>query len=144
MIETRNHGQLILASSYWGSEHELAGKLFVSVNAGAVRVLIPRALRGIIEECRASRYAILSRGPWPEMSLPDAVEILFEDGSQSPYALTFAPESFDLLPGEPDSGREWVVALWDSKKGRPHKALERLCHWRRVPSLPCLEPWQAQ
>lgn len=142
MIEITNHGPLILSSTFWGSPHEQAGKLFVSPNAGAIRVLIPSQHRGIIEECRQSRYAVLSRGPWPEMGLADAVEIMFEDGSDSPFALHLSPESFGGMPGEPEAGREWVVALWTAKKGRPHKSLERVCHWRRVASIPCLEPWQ--
>jgi hypothetical protein len=143
MIETVNHGPLIVSSTYWGSEYEAAGKLFCSVNAGAVRVMVPRAGRAVIEECRSSRHAVLSRGPWPEMGLVDAVEILWEDGSDSPFSLHLSNESFDLLPGEPEPGREWTVSLWDLKKGKPHKALERRCHWRRVPRIPWLRPWKA-
>jgi hypothetical protein len=116
--------------------------VYVSCNAGAIRILIPAAQRALIEECRSSQYCILSRGPWPEQRLAEAVEILFEDGTDSPFALQLSPTSFDLLPAEPEGGKEWVLALWTEKKGRPHKALERLCHWRRVPRLPCLKPWQ--
>jgi hypothetical protein len=143
-IVTENHGPLILASTYWGSEAEAAGKFWCSVNAGAVRVLVPRTDRQTISECRSARYVILSRGPWPAAGLAEAVELLFEDGTDSPFALHLAPESFDLLPAEPPPGREWVLSLWDLKKDSPHKALERVCHWRRVPKLPWLKPWGEQ
>jgi hypothetical protein len=139
-IETHNHGPLIVASSYWGSAIEAAGKFFASVNAGTIRVLVPRTQRAVIQECRAARYAILSRGPWPDQHLEEAVEVLWEDGSEAPYCWHWSPETFDALPGEPEPGRQWVIALWDLKKNAPHKAMERPCHWRRVPRLPWLEP----
>lgn len=140
IIETTNHGPLVVSSTYWGSEYDRAGKLYCSVNAGAIRVLLPGSLRRLIDECRGAEYAILSRGPWPEQGLADAVEILWEDHSDSPFALHLSPESFDLLPAEPDPGQEWVIHLWDLKKGRPHLALQRRCHWRRVPRIPWLKP----
>lgn len=143
IIEVANHGPLIVSSTYWGSAPERAGRLWCSCNAGAVRVLLPASGRRVVEECRSSKHAVLSRGPWPEMGLAEAVEILFDDGTDSPFALHLSPESFDLLPAAPEAGKEWIVSLWTAKKGRPHKALERVCHWRRVPSLPCLRPWVA-
>lgn len=142
MIVTDNHGPLIVSSTFWGSEYEQAGKLFVSVNAGAIRVMVPAGLREAINEWRGAKYAILSRGPWPAQGLQEAVEILWEDGSDNPYALHLSPESFDLLPAEPPTGRDWIISAWDLKKGKPHKALERACHWRRVPKIPWLKPME--
>lgn len=143
LIEIRNHGPLIVATNYWETPLEAAGNVFCSVNAGAIRLLVPRSHRLIINQMRCdSRYAILSRGPWPEMMLDEAVEIMLEDGSDSPFALHLSPQLFDSLPGEPAAGREWVFSVWDCKRGRPHKALERICYWRRVPQLPWMQPWQ--
>ncbi len=142
MIETVNHGPLVLSSTYWGSEVEQAGKLWVSCNANALRLLVPRTDRELIEAARQSQYAILSRGPWPEKGLQDAFEILFEDGSDSPFALHLSASSFDRLPEDPVAGQEIVVSIWDLKKGKPHKAVERRCHWRRMPSIPWLKPWE--
>jgi hypothetical protein len=142
MIITENHGPLIVSSTYWQSDLAAAGKLFVSVNAGAVRILVPPQQRELIEAARQSRYAVLSRGPWPDVGAAEAVEILFEDGSENPFALHLTPKSFDALPGEPEAGREWTVSLWTEKKGKAHRSVERICHWRRVARIPCLEPWQ--
>jgi len=140
-IEIHNHGPLILASNYWESDCERTGKIFLSPNAGAVRLLWPRSLRQAIEDMRAAQYAVCSLGPWPEQRLDQAVEILWEDGSDSPYSVHLSPASCGALPGEPAAGREWVISVWDLKKNRPHKALERICHWRRVPAIPWLKPW---
>ncbi len=142
IITIVNHGPLVLGTNYWQSELAQAGKYYVSVNAGAIRLLVPTQLRDAIDDMRAARYAIISRGPWPAMSLPDAVELLFEDESDQPFALHLSPQSFDLLPARPEPGREWVLSIWDEKKGRPHKAVERPCYWRQVPRLPWLRPWE--
>jgi len=64
MIRIDNHGPLITATDYWESEVAAAGKMIVSPNAGAIRVLIPRQLRPVLNDLRAAKYAILSRGPW--------------------------------------------------------------------------------
>ena len=141
IVTVSNHGPLITASNYWESEYAGAGKLFCSVNAGCIRLLVPPALRTLIPEIRQAEYVICSRGPWPEQGLAEAVELLLEDGSESPYALQLSPESFDVLPAEPEHGREWTLAAWDLKKGRPHKAVERRCLWRRVSRVPWLKPW---
>jgi len=139
-IVTDNRGKLIVSSTYWGSEYEKAGKVFVSVNAGAIRVMVPTTMHKAVDDWRAAKYAILSRGPWPEQSLPEAVEILWEDGSDNPYALHLPRESFDHLPSEPPAGRDWLITVWQLKEGKPHKALERTCYWRRVERLPWLKP----
>ena len=139
-ITTVNHGPLVVSSTYWGSSFEELGKLWVSVNAGAIRVLVPMSMRRIIEDMRTAKHVICSRGPWPAGGKADAMELLFEDFSDCPFSLHVGPESVDQFPGDPAPGA-WVVTVWDQKKGKPHKALERPCHWRRVDALPYLKPW---
>lgn len=130
-IRTDNHGPLITRTDYWETEYAGGGKIYCSVNAGAIRVLLPPSKYGDLASMRAAQYCVLSRGPWPEVGAPEAVEILFEDHSSAPYAIHLTAQSFDALPDEPLAGREWVVSVWTLKDGRPHKALERACHWRR-------------
>lgn len=141
LLQIINHGPLITSSNFWESDLAAAGKLFVSVNAGAIRILLPPARYPCLIDMRTSQYCVLSRGPWPAEGLPEAVEILWEDGSEAPFCLHLSPESFDMLPGQPETGREWVCSTWCLKDGRPHLALQRICHWRRVPKLPWLKPW---
>ena len=142
MIEIHNHGPLILSTNYWDSELAREGKLFVSVNAGAIRILLPPQAYGWLSDMRMARECILSRGPLPEQQEAEGIEILWDDGSDSPFALHLTAASFDLLPAEPEAGREWICSTWTAKDGRPHKSLERICHWRRVSKIPCLLPWQ--
>jgi hypothetical protein len=139
VINMHNDGPRILATNYWSSELAAAGKVWCSVNAGAIRLLLPPARLADLGDMQAAREVILSRGPWG--ACPEAVELLFDDGSDSPYALHLTPESFDLLPGEPAPDREWQLAVWIEEGGQPHLAWSHLCRWRRVPQIPCLEPW---
>jgi hypothetical protein len=141
MIQITNHGPLIVSTNYWQSEYASARKIFCSVNAGAIRVLLPPTLYGMLAEMRTGKYCVLSRGPWWQAMTREAVEIMWEDGSDSPFALHLNAESFDMLPAEPEPGRDWVCSVWTNKDGRPHRSLERPCHWRRAPKIPWMKPW---
>lgn len=140
-IAISNHGPLILSTNYWQSPLNQSGLFYCSVNAGAIRLLVPGGRTHHINDMRGAKHCILSRGPWPAMSKPDAIELIFDDNSDSPWCLYLTPEAFDMLPAEPPAGQEWVISVWTSKDGKPHKALERVCHWRRVERIPWLKPW---
>ena len=137
IIRIDNHGPLITATDYWESEYAREGKVIVSPNAGVIRCLIPPALAPVLGELRQAEYAIVSVGPWHGQP---AVEILWEDHTESPHAWHLTAQSCLMLPGDPGES-QWVITCWVSRRGVPHKALERPCHWRRVAKIPCLLPW---
>lgn len=141
VITVSSDGPWITASDYWTSEYAAAGKLYASVNAGCVRLLLPPSARSLITEIRGSAYAILSRGPWPAERLPEAVEIMWEDGTPDPYSVHLSPDSFGgALPAEPPPGQEWEIMVYDCRRGRPHMASRRRLYWRRATRLPWLKP----
>lgn len=136
-----NDGPRIVATNYWDLPAARAGKVLVSINAGAFRVLLPPALEPALADMATARECVVSRGPWPGAGLRDALEILFDDGSDSPYALHLAPESFDRLPTAENAGLAWILSAWTQpRRGVPHKALERPCYYRIVDCLPYLKP----
>jgi hypothetical protein len=140
MLQIENDGPDIRTTNYWETDPAAAGLVYASCNAGAIRLLLPPAKEPDIPDMtRGVEYVILSRGPWPAQGLPEAVEILFEDRSDSPYALHLSPESFDLLPAEPPEGREWRLGLWTAG---PRKRADLPVRFRRVQSLPWLRPWE--
>jgi hypothetical protein len=139
----KNEGKSIVDTNFWGSEMEHAGRIYCSTNAGAVRLLLPRSMLAMLDECRTADYVILSRGPWPEEGQKDAVELLFEDRTESPYAMHLTANSFDLVPGEPTAGREWSLSIWTGTNGRPEMAMQLPCKWRRSKRLPDLSPWSS-
>lgn len=63
ILEITNHGPLITGTNYFDSELAAAGKLYVSVNGGAVRVLLPPAMYGVLADMRSAKYCVVSRGP---------------------------------------------------------------------------------
>lgn len=142
MITIINDGPLIASTNYWQSPLARAGKVYCSINAGTIRVLLPPAQVVALPDIRAAQYAVLSRGPWPEMRILEAVEIMFEDGSESPYTLHLSAQSFDMFPGDPGAS-EWRLSVWiEGLTKAPELACYFTCYWRRVPRIPCLKPWR--
>jgi hypothetical protein len=140
-LTIQNHGPLILATNYWEGEFARTGKLFLTNNAGAFRLLVPPAEEQAIAEMATAKRVIVSRGPWPETGQADAFEILFDDETESPYAVHLTLVAVDRVPTDSDALKQWVFTAWTSpRRGKPHKALERPAFYRRVEKLPCLKP----
>ena len=59
LITVQNHGALILQSSYWESDLAQGGKVFCSVNAGAIRILLPPAPPWPLSRSRMSKWLML-------------------------------------------------------------------------------------
>ena len=138
-----NDGPLVVSSNYWDLPECAMGKVLLTVNAGAFRLLLPPAAEGALEDMRAAKICVVSRGPWPAAGLADALEVLFDDSTDSPYAIHTAPAASDRLPLDSDAAGEWTLTAWTRpRRGAPHLALERPCRYRRVPRLPWLRPWE--
>lgn len=141
MLTITNDGPRIASTSYWQTEHALRGALYLSINAGAFRVLVPPALEDQIPDMATATTVVISRGPWPDQQRDDAIELLFDDGSSSPYALHLAVAQVDRLPLNADAGQAWTCTVWTAG---PHgTAVERLSRpaiYRRSKRLPDLRP----
>lgn len=139
-VQTNNDGQLILQSTYWGSQMECEGFYWLSPNAGAFRLMAPGAQDENIAEMRTAMEVVISRGPWPDRNRDDGIELLFDDHSQSPFALYLAIEQCERLPAAGDAGHQFVFALWTGPT--PMKVFECACFYRLVEKIPCLQPWE--
>lgn len=135
-----NHGSLITASNFWETGAALRGRLYLSLNAGAIRLMVPDNQRARISDMRPrSKYVVVSFLPaekWREGAY--AVEWMVEDGRGDPWSCHLSPGQIDRMPLAEDVGREWIATVWDRKNGRPHKCLERPAYVQIVPSLPWL------
>lgn len=142
MLRIENHGPLITATNFWDLPEARLGKVIVSCNAGAFRVLLPVQHEPALADMATAGECLVSRGPWPAQRLADAFEILFDDGTADPFALHLSPESFaGTTPIPADAGKEWLLTVWTRpRRGKPHKALERPCWYRVVPRIPWLKP----
>lgn len=73
-IVFKNDGPHIVGTSYWTSTYAATGKLFLSWNAGAARLLVPQSCESWLTEMRTAQYVIVSVGYWYEANKKDAFE----------------------------------------------------------------------
>lgn len=140
MLTFGNKGQALIQTNYWDSDHAKAGCCFLSWNAGAARLLLPDALKPALRGMRQARYVIISRGLWAEQGGREALELLFEDKSDSPFCLHIVAEQTDRLLPEVDQGGGFPVTVWT----RGGEKLRLPGKYRIVPTIPCLEEWIEQ
>jgi hypothetical protein len=142
-ITITNHGPLITATNFWESEFAERGLAYLSVNAGAFRLMIPDAILQWISEMRpGAKHVVVSMlRPEKWVEGQHCVEWMVEDGSDTPWACQLDPRQVDRLPLPDDTTSQWIASVWDGQRGRPHKCLERPAYFRFVTELPCLKPW---
>lgn len=138
MITIENKGQRLVATNYWDSDHARAGYLYLSWNAGAARLLVPDSQKPLIREMKTGKYVIVSRGPWSDQGGRDGLELLFEDGSDAPFAVHLVADQTDRLLPEENQGGGFVVSVWT----RGGKKLRLPGKYRRVDIIPCMQPWR--
>jgi hypothetical protein len=144
ILRIENDGADISTTNYWQTTLVRAGKFYLSLNAGAFRLLVPPQHQHCVQDMRTASMVVVSRGPLTlqGQKLPDAVELLFDDGTEEPFSLHLSPGQIDHMPLDTDSARAWVCTVWTHRVGQiASKALELPCHYRRVRQLPDLRPW---
>ncbi len=132
-----NQGQKLESTNYWDSELAKRGFVFLSWSAGAARLLVPDSQKAAIRDMRAAKYVIVTRGKWQGR---DALELLFEDRSDSPYAIHLVTEHTDRLIPEQEQGGGFVVTVW-TRGGQKARLPGK---YRVVENLPCLQEWIEQ
>jgi hypothetical protein len=138
MFVIENRGQAIVSTNYWDSDHARAGLLYLSWNAGAGRLLIPDTQKALLREMRGAREVIVSRGPWIDQGAREGLELLWEDGSDSPFSVQLVTEQTDRLIPDAQQGGGFTVAAWTrgGLKGRwPGR-------YRVVERVPWLRAWE--
>ena len=96
-LRIRNDGPRIVSTNFWNLPEAAAGSL-LSTNAATFRLLVPDSQRGSLADMTTAPIAVVSRGCWTAVGRSDGIEILFDDGTDSPFALWLSVESCDRLP----------------------------------------------
>lgn len=136
MLVVNNDGAYIRETNYWETDYARRGFLYLSINAGAFRLLVPPGMREVAWEARKAEYAVITRGPW--VGRNDSFEILFEDHSDNPYSIHVVREQVDRLPLTEDEGRTDLQLLVYTRRGLEAELPAR---YRTAPQLPYLQPW---
>lgn len=139
-----NDGKDIISTNYWDSEQAQAGKFFITVNAGAFRLLVPRNQERALEDMATAKLVVVSRGAWPQQGKHDAYEVLFDDASDNPYCLHLSSEAFAGSPAATDNGRMFAFSVWVERAGQPHKVMDIMAGYRTVRKIPHMKPWKSR
>lgn len=143
LITFENDGQELLKTNYWQSEACEKGYAYLTLNAGCFRLLVPTGKGLPIDDMKTGKVVLVTRGPWPEQGKNDALELLFEDYTDSPFVLHIVSGQVDFMPrdSEQDSkGQEpkWKFAVYTEKDG---KVFEAPARYRRAEKLPYMAEW---
>lgn len=133
MITISNNGQEIIETNYWDTPNAAAGYFYLSFNAGACRVLVPDSQTATISEMQTGKLAVITRG---KLQGRDAYEVMFDDGSDSPYCIHTTTEQSDRLLPAGERG-DIAVSVW----AREGKQFEIPGKYRSGGTLPDMSPW---
>ena len=138
IITVLSDGQQLIDSNYWASDMERKGLAYLSWNAGAARLMVPKFFERWHGDMRSADHVVLSRG---SLNYHDdvAMEVMFEDGTDAPLCLIIRSEACDHLVPRSDTGPV-AFTVW-TEMGR----LLALPAWYRVVgALPDKSPLSSQ
>lgn len=138
LILIENNGQELSHTNFWDHQMAARGFLFLSWNAGSARLLVPDNQKLMIDEIRSAKYAIISVGRLNGKSGPVALEILFEDNSDSPFSVQINYEQCDRILPKSAHRSEFLMSIWT----RDGEALQMPGKYRVVDKLPYLKEWK--
>lgn len=102
-----NDGQYLTSTNFWEHELNAAGKYYFSINAGALRILIPDGLEHLVNEMRTAQSV--------ELELErerDIINIWFVDGTETPFCLSASLNSIFPTWGDGDAGKTTPVLVY--------------------------------
>jgi hypothetical protein len=132
-----NDGARLVETNYWQTDNARVGLMFLTTNAGCTRLLVPPSqVHSIPDMTRNVREVVLTRGEW--RGTPGCIEVMFEDGSSSPFCLHIDPKQQDRRWLPSNEGKRWRFAIY-TEAGKV--ADFSRCFMRTRPTLPYVEPW---
>jgi hypothetical protein len=133
VITIRNNGPELVATDFFDSAGARQGLCYLSWNAGAARLLLPDVWDNpsLLAELATGRLVVISRG---KLHGVEAYEIMFDDGSETPFAFHIDARQSDRLV--PAREGEFIATAW-TRRGKVGTWPAR---YRIVPTLPCLQP----
>ena len=105
MLTITNHGQVLTSTNYWDSPHAQAGLLYLSGNAGALRLLVPGPSEGMLAEMRTGTAVTIE----PSSNAQGCYDVIFEDGSSTPFFVGLDRRQMDR---KMESGRDVPLIVY--------------------------------
>jgi len=91
LLTFANNGTEIAQTNFWDSSYAQKGIFYVSANAGTLRLLVPPGTEHTIAEMKTGKRVEIV----PSIAIAGHLDIVFEDGTASPYAVTLDKRQFD-------------------------------------------------
>jgi hypothetical protein len=135
LIKIENDGVLIKSTDYWQTTHAKQGYFYLSINAGAFRLLIPPCMEDVIPQMQTGKTIVISHGKY--QGEKDAFEILFDDHSDSPFSVMVDALQADRKPELIDDKKQFQFLAY-SESGIE---IDTKCYFRFVKNIPCLKKW---
>ncbi|OIQ71850.1 hypothetical protein GALL_465310 [mine drainage metagenome] len=145
LITVSNDGKQIRSTNYWATQMALEGFFYLTWNAGEARLLVPDSMTNGLDEMRSASHVIISQGPVKysgyKARTGDGLELLFEDHSDEPFSLLIdeTRQCDRRLPAS-DQGGGFHLSVWTPSG----MAMRLPGFFRKVRSVPCLQPWAAR
>ena len=137
-IAIGNRGPEINQTNFWRTEMAHNGYAYASINSGCLRLLLPQKLMptfaGVLP---TTKYVVMSREPTPPTVGRVVVQLLFEDGTDTPFAIGLGIGSIDRSPALYDAGRKFKFHVYANQS--PMKIFESDLYFNVVSSLPCYD-----
>jgi hypothetical protein len=100
-------------------------------------VLLPERYESQVAEMKTGKEVLVTRGTFQGQ---DALELCFDDNSESPYALHTAIQAADMLP---QLGDRFMASVWTRGSGESAVCQLRVpARYRHAARLPHMKPWQ--
>ena len=137
-ITTKNDGATMVESNYWDIRAAQQGLFYLSINAGAFRLLAPDNQISFIQEILTGQYAVISHG-FHRMQNKTMHEIMFEDNSETPFALWLSENQVERCFSIDDAAsRERELIIY--RRGCV-EVVRMPVYFRTADVLPCLKRW---
>ncbi len=131
-----NDGPKIKQSNFWGSEQERRGMFYLNANAGVLRLLMPEQHEGAIPNFETADEIIICQGPWPDAGEMEAMEIIFDDLTDSPFRVLLPQNQVDHFPPATETGSEFDFSVWVMRGGAPTCVFDGKCVYQVAKGLP--------
>ena len=101
-----------ICSSYWGSKMDKHGLFYLWWNNGEARLLVPKEYEYTVDEMLTGHMVINTGGKSLFVTDKNAVEIIFDDNTSSPFFVEVnSNHCSQLLPDE-DHGTTFQFSIW--------------------------------
>lgn len=94
-----NRSREVASTNCWRTLPAMRGLIYCSVNANAFRLLVPESCSWVFPETQSARGVVISRPRFVRPGEPDGFEFLWDDGTDTPFAVQLYKAQIDRPNG---------------------------------------------